>query len=170
MKRQENARKKAWNHKPGYSSFNGMTPLQVDQMGVIGEMVVAKFLMLPLFDLRYWTYYVEDGSYNVPEIMGVVEVRRVNSPGNPLKLRQKDVDDRAINVKVYIPYVSNGQAITKLSMFGIVQGWEYANPQTYAIAEGEGDSRSLPANNLRSPDTLLAAFEKEVSDRGGWPV
>ncbi|GAA0332978.1 hypothetical protein PV735_38755 [Streptomyces turgidiscabies] len=127
-----------------------------DALGVMAEMAVVKALGLPTFDLSNWSYYVEDNRYKLPEIMWFLEVRRVNSPANPLKVFRKDVRDNALNVKTYIDFEAENGRVLSFKPYVYIQGWREA---TRGFEQGQYKSEDLRhVHKLEEPETLMEAF------------
>lgn len=135
-----------------------------DKLGVIAELLVVKYLGLPTFDSSVWCYYSENKSdYSKPEVAGLVEVRRVNEAYSPLRIYKKDVEDLALNVKVFIPWRAEGGQLAHVPNYGYVQGWVPAARAWENAQHISGNCRMR--HTLNAPQTLLGTFQHLLSER-----
>jgi len=84
-----------------------LTSAQANCLGVVAEYAVVKSLGHS-FESDVWHPFVKRADYHLlkgPDVCGRYEVRRQHRFGNPLAIRQKDVEAGAVVVSVHVPFV-----------------------------------------------------------------
>lgn len=115
-------------------------PFETD--GQAAEIAVAKFLGKPE---AYQGFSKNKEDYKRPDLLGVVEVRHVTDPNNPLRIYEKDAKAKALNVKTYV----DGSLVFIIGWKDALQHWD------------RGFDRER-AHALKSPDTLVEAVEARL--------
>ena len=157
-------------NKPNIADYNnnymkGLTGLQADKLGVAAEAGVVKMLGYdPLTVSKdIWpSFYTneEAAQYkNSPDVMHdnkVFEVRRVNKKTSPLCIRTKDVENKAVVIKVYIPYKHNEDGTIKVKPEAHIEVWADAENDWYeAVRPGWAKTNNSRVTAGRPIEELL---------------
>ena len=108
-----------------------LTPLQADRLGVMAEAAVAKWLGLDITNLPLdiWPSFVKKEDlkkYNNGDVFhnGIkYEVRRVEKLGNPVPIREKDIEAGVIIIQVYVPYSKKANGRITIPTEAIIVGF-----------------------------------------------
>jgi len=151
--------------------FN-LTSKQSNVLAVLAEYSVVKYLGLDHTDEKVWVPYVPRAEYHKikePDILGFIEVRRCNKPGNPMPIRTKDVEKEAAVVSVAIPYiVTDTGAVDLDGDLAIIRGWHWA-VEAWEIGSipswsSQSKDRVIGKTKFKNPNELHTLIEeKEAS-------
>lgn len=152
-----------------------LTSLQNNKLAVCVEMAFVKWMGLPEEVLRnerpdIWAGYVREEDYSKylgqPDILGVLECRKVNKKDNPVVLRSKDKRAGAIVASGFISYQRNGQHIipsNEVHLMGwadSVADWATANKPWWGDGTSRVAAERKPMDTIRPEDIFERAGVK----------
>lgn len=153
-----------------------LTSLQNNKLAVCVEMAFVKWMGLPEEVLRnerpdIWAGFVREEDYSKylgqPDILGVLECRKVNSKSNPVVLRPKDKRAGAIVASGFISYRQSGQRIipsNEVHLMGwadSVADWETAEKPWWGKTSGSRvAAERKPMETLKQEDIFERAGVK----------
>lgn len=115
---------------PHAAKFTGqnfkVTGEDQDYLSILAEISVVRFLGLDPRNCGWVPYSESSSDYHAPDILGLIEVRRVTQRENPLVAAEKDYKAQAIVVKVFIPFEAEDGKLVSHEDYAELLGWQYA--------------------------------------------